>query len=429
MAISQSFHIGTGNHNIANGAKLSSVSKHNERLFAKDRHNPRVYNFYEGTINDNVRKIYRDVFQSYVDEYNAHQKRADRRIDDYFTYIGNDKRQNVATEIILQYGTKEFWEQHPEWKTTDREQIMAFFRSQINELDKCTSDMLKNVPGAKLNVAQGTLHFDEASPHLHIIAVPSMPSKRHVKLQPNKSLFFANERLEKIHDHLRDKANLFFEEKYKTQVVKLDEPQRSYVEISEYKNQKELAKHLYMDNVKLAEQIDEKTKKNKILKSEIKNQELKINEQDNYIKNFKDRINENELKIQEQENTITSFIEEIEEKELKINELQKTVDELEIKKSETMMTIDELLDSQDAIVHKINNLEVDFMNYSAAKTNAEKIGLKVMNKLFDTTNWISREILDDVKERLLNSFEARELTDSINRVKRLNSRSRDEWER
>lgn len=243
MTISQSFHIGTGNHNIANGSKLGSVSKHNERLYKnQDRHNPLVYNFFEGTINDNVRKIYRDVFQPYVDEYNSHQKRADRRIDDYFTYIGNDKRQNIATEIILQYGTKEFWEQYPEWKTTDREQIMAFFRSQLVELDKYTGELLKNVPGANLNVAQATLHFDEASPHLHIIAVPSMPSKRHVKLQPNKSLFFANERLEKIHEHLREKAIPFFEKKYKTQVVKLDEPKRSYVEISEYKKQKELAK-------------------------------------------------------------------------------------------------------------------------------------------------------------------------------------------
>ena len=261
--ITQSLHIGTGNHNVSTKNKLYSISKHNERLY-KDKEQKNIYNFYQGTISKNVSDIYDRVFGRYVEDYNSKQKRADRKIDDYLNYISNDKRQNIATEIILQYGDKEFWKDKT-WKTDDKEKIMMFFRNQINEFKAYSESLLKNYPGASLNIAQATLHFDEDSPHLHLICVPAMPSKRHVALQPNKSLFFANERLPRIHDYLREKANEFFSKEYGVEVVKLDEPSRSYVEIGEYKRQKEKVK-------KLEESIEQLTDENN--KLEVRNTEL-----------------------------------------------------------------------------------------------------------------------------------------------------------
>lgn len=237
MSITQSLHIGTGSHSIGTKGKLDQISKHNERLYtSKENANKDIYNFLPGTISKNVRDLYQDIFQSYVDEYNKGQKRADRQIGDYLQYVSDDSRQDVAVELILQYGDKEFWDSQENWKYKDREKLMLFFKNQLGELSEITSDLLKGQ--GELVIAQATLHMDEASPHMHIVAIPAMKSRRHVKLQPIKSKLFSKARLPEIHDRMRESANKFFEKEYGVEVLKDDSPDRGYVEISDYKEQK-----------------------------------------------------------------------------------------------------------------------------------------------------------------------------------------------
>lgn len=47
--------------------------------------------------------------------YNDSQKRADRKIDDYFEHVAS-KEQDMAVEIIFQIGDREFWRDNDGYK-------------------------------------------------------------------------------------------------------------------------------------------------------------------------------------------------------------------------------------------------------------------------------------------------------------------------
>lgn len=432
--ITQSLHIGTGNHNISTKTKLYSISKHNERLY-KDKEQKDIYNFYPGTISKNVSDIYDRVFGRYVESYNSRQKRADRKIDDYLNYISNDKRQNIATEIILQYGDREFWKDKS-WKTDDREKIMMFFRNQINEFKAYSESLLEeNYWGASLNIAQATLHFDEDSPHLHLICIPAMPSKRHVSFQPNKSLFFANERLPRIHDHLREKANEFFTKEYGVEVVKLDEPSRSYVEIAEYKRQKEKVKDLEESIKQLTNEKNELEVRNKELYGECHELYLKKNELSFKFSRLKSDSEELQEKNDEFSQVIKKKEEYIEDISSEFWELDKKYKELKPKYellNERYKKMSILYSDDKAL--KESNLP--FMNKMLVRLCRKKINIprmqcmaeevlspQEMNSFEDTLNSILR-LFDREEEERQREIRAREESYYNNQV----NKSNDDWE-
>ena len=51
-----------------------------------------------------IRQAYSGIFDAALQEYNSKQKRKDRKIDDYYLKIKNDKRKHVAYECIVQIG-------------------------------------------------------------------------------------------------------------------------------------------------------------------------------------------------------------------------------------------------------------------------------------------------------------------------------------
>lgn len=53
-----------------------------------------------------VRQAYEDIFGKSAKEYNSRQKRADRRIDDYYNKIKSDKRKHPVYECIVQIGDR-----------------------------------------------------------------------------------------------------------------------------------------------------------------------------------------------------------------------------------------------------------------------------------------------------------------------------------
>lgn len=62
-----------------------------------------------------VKNVYHQEFDEVVKEYNEKQKRADRKIDDYFEHVAG-LEQDMAVEIIFQCGDKEFWQAHGDVK-------------------------------------------------------------------------------------------------------------------------------------------------------------------------------------------------------------------------------------------------------------------------------------------------------------------------
>lgn len=115
--------------------------------------------------NENIRKVYHELFDDAVKRYNDKQTRADRKIDDYYKKIRTGKQEKLFHEIVVQIGNKD----DTNVKGEDCE-----LASQI--LDEYYSGFKERNP--QLRVFSAHLHLDEETPHLHIDFVPFMTGSK-----------------------------------------------------------------------------------------------------------------------------------------------------------------------------------------------------------------------------------------------------------
>ena len=148
------------NNAIQNAKDLSDVNKHNLRDY--DNHRELIRTIY-GTndiVND-VKQVYLDEFEQARIEYNTKQNRDDRKIKNYFKKVC-ESQNDVACEIIIELGDMDFWND----KSNEyRLKMIDVYKEQVK-------DLVKIVPTFK--VVNATIHFDETSPHMHIVGVPIM---------------------------------------------------------------------------------------------------------------------------------------------------------------------------------------------------------------------------------------------------------------
>ena len=146
------------NNAIQNSKDLSDVNKHNLRDYDNQRELIRTIYGTNDIVND-VKQVYLDEFEETRIEYNNTQTRNDRKIDNYFMKI-NESQNDLACEIIIELGDMDFW------KDKDKEyrlKMIDVYNEQVNAL-------IKILPTFK--IANATIHFDETSPHMHIVGVP-----------------------------------------------------------------------------------------------------------------------------------------------------------------------------------------------------------------------------------------------------------------
>ena len=96
------------NNAIQNATQLSKVNKHNLRDY--DNVKDEIYIIY-GTDNlyKDVQNLYLHEFEQARLEYNEKQTREDRKIDNYFKHISQDKQKDLACEFIIELGDMDFW--------------------------------------------------------------------------------------------------------------------------------------------------------------------------------------------------------------------------------------------------------------------------------------------------------------------------------
>lgn len=158
--ISYTAHVSNKKSAITSKAKLAGVAKHNLRKYkSSDYSKDNIFIVY-GTSNliDDVKTVYHKEFDEALEEYNKKQTRPDRRIEDYFEHVAG-KEQDMAVEIIIQIGDREFWKQYDDMKS---------YIKLSYEIILC--EFIKRLPG--FVVANAVVHLDEDSPHMHIVGVP-----------------------------------------------------------------------------------------------------------------------------------------------------------------------------------------------------------------------------------------------------------------
>lgn len=106
-------------------------------------------------------KIYIQIyFEDARLEYNNKQVRDDRQIDNYFNKIANDTKHDLACEIVIELGDMVYWDDK---SLEEKYKMVDVFEKQLNDLKEIVPDFY---------IANATCHFDEHSPHLHIVGVP-----------------------------------------------------------------------------------------------------------------------------------------------------------------------------------------------------------------------------------------------------------------
>lgn len=182
------------NNAIQNVRQLGKVNHHNLRLYDNKQE---LIKTIKGSndITKDVKELYLDLFEESRLEYNKKQTRDDRTIDNYFNKISNDTKHDLACEIVIELGDMVYWDD----KSLDyKYQMTQVFEQQIEDLKVIVPDFY---------VANATIHFDEHSPHLHIVGVPVKENcKTGLSRQVGKTSIFTKESLVVIQDKMREKC-------------------------------------------------------------------------------------------------------------------------------------------------------------------------------------------------------------------------------
>ena len=154
----------------------------------------------------------------------------------------NESQNDLACEIIVELGDMDFWKDKDKLY---RLKMIDVYNEQVNEL-------MKILPTFK--IANATIHFDETSPHMHIVGVPIIENcTRGMKKQVGKSQLFTKESLTKIQDKMRNACIKSFN-KFYSMDIKLKEKQKGRnqdINVKDMSNYTNMKKHLAEKEKKL----------------------------------------------------------------------------------------------------------------------------------------------------------------------------------
>ena len=354
------------NNAIQNHQQLSKVDKHNLRKYDDDKE---LICTIKGTssIVEDTKNLYLDLFEDARIKYNEKQTRNDRKIENYFNHISNDNKRDLACEIIIELGDMDFWVDKDD---KFKHKMVEVFKEQIADLEEV-------VPNFK--IANATIHFDESSPHLHIVGVPFKDGmKNGMTKQVGKSDVFNKISLKEIQDKMRvyciNSFNRIYHLNYTLKekeegrnvdinVANMNEYKKFKREQEKYKEQlKELnskTDDLQNKSIEINDIIDNlkptiMNKNNYSISSEEVNKIKKYIEQTNdttsnlrdandiniVLRKYEDDLREHSNEVRNLKKKIKTRDDRIEELEYDLNDANETIDELEDKVSELQKIVD-----------------------------------------------------------------------------------------
>ena len=283
------------NNAIQNARQLSRVDKHNYRKYDDNKH---LIEIVRGTnsLYSDVQKLYKDEFEEARLEYNSKQTRNDRKIGDYFKKISDNSKNDLACEIIIELGDKKYWD------TKDdkfKHKMSNVYKEQVKDLETL-------IPNFK--VASAIIHYDETSPHMHVVGVPiKYKSKNGMSKQVGKSDVFTKTKLIELQDKMRTLCIASFNKEYGLNKDDKDKIDKFIQQVDstneEYKKMQKLSitlKDVETELKENREKVKILTENNDALNIKVKSLEKKIDKQ-------KDEIDDLKEKNSKLQSTITFF--------------------------------------------------------------------------------------------------------------------------
>ena len=304
-------------------------------------------------VND-VKQVYLDEFEQARIEYNNKQTREDRKVKDYFKKVC-ESQNDIACEIIIELGDMDFW------NDKDKEYRLKM----IDVYNEQIKDLIKIVPTFK--IANATIHFDETSPHMHIVGVPIVENcTRGMKKQVGKTKLFTKETLTAIQDKMRNACIKSFNKFYDID-FKLKEKQKGRnqdINVKDMGDYRKFKKQLEQKEQKLEKANNQIKKLDNTTKDIIqildnlkparlsKNNMVISNEDVEKIKNFAKDVKDT-TKTVRSVNDLNMAIKDFEHSAFKVEQENRSLNyQIELKDEEIGKLKNELF-SKDKIINKL----------------------------------------------------------------------------
>lgn len=392
------------NNAIQTHQQLSKVDKHNLRKYDNDKDLICIIRGTSSVVED-TKNLYLELFEDARIKYNEKQKRNDRKIENYFNHISNDNKRDLACEIIIELGDMDFWAD----KNDDfKHKMVDVYKEQILDLENIVSNF---------KIANATIHFDESSPHLHIVGVPFKEgSKNGMVVQVGKSDVFTTDSLKNIQDKMREYCISTFNKVYDLNYsLKIKEEGRNQdINVKNMINYRELKKEQEKNKKRLNELNDkaddlqnkslqitniiDNLKPNKLNKNNYSITNDEINEIKDYIKQTQDTTSNlkttNDLTtiLEHYEDDLKNHSKEVKNLQQRIKNRDNKINELEYKLDFANDTIDELED-------KVSKLE-EMLEYFK---NLWKRFIEFLQNKFFSTDKYDNIIQDLYNEDILDN--------------------------
>jgi len=359
------------NNAIQNAKQLSRVDKHNYRKYDYNQEDIYIVKGSDSLYED-VKKLYLDLFEESKIKYNEKQRET-RKINDYFSHISDNSKNDLACEFIIELGNKKYWDTKE----------MDFKKKMTNVYKQQVDDLEMLVPNFK--IASAIIHYDETSPHMHIVGVPVKEKNKYgMELQVGKSDVFTKDSLKVLQDKMRTLCIEKFNKEYGLDSIlkkkkKGRNDDRHVGEMENYAEMQEAIERHQMNLDKANENskdLDNNTKEIKDIVNDLKNVPLSKNK---YI-----------LK-QEDKDKLVEYLDKVD----KTNNDYKTIQDLSVslkdisaELSESKETIKILQESNDALELRNTNLK------------NENSRLKEKNKTLQTELNNLKELFEKIKNKL-----------------------------
>lgn len=328
------------NNAIQNAKQLSTADKHNYRKYDNRQDEIVVIKGTTSLYND-VLRFYKNEFEEARLEYNNKQTRDDRKIDDYFKKISNNSKSDLAVQIIIELGNKKFWDT----------KSMTYKHKMTNVFIKQVDDLELLLPNFK--ICSAIIHYDETSPHLHIVGVPiKYNCKTGMSIQVGKTDVFTRNSLKELQDKMRTLCIEEYNKEYSLdatlkQKMKGRNRDINVADMTNYQETKELIKKHQKEIDSISNNSLELKSNSNIIKEEI-----------NKLKNIPLR---DDLFIisKEQKNKIEDYIDKVDkttDEYRDVKELSANLNVITKQARQDAKRIKNLRESNDALNLRVENL-------------------------------------------------------------------------
>ena len=349
------------NNAIQNAKQLSRVDKHNYRKYDNNQEDICIV---RGTnsLYEDVKKLYLDLFEESRIKYNEKQRET-RKINDYFSHISDNAKNDLACELIIELGNKKYWD------TKD----MDFKKKMTNVYKKQVEDLEMLVPNFK--IASAIIHYDETSPHMHIVGVPIKEKNKYgMELQVGKSDVFTKDSLKVLQDKMRTLCIEEFNKEYGLDnILKKKRKGRNndflVSEMDNYSEMQEAIERHQMNLEKANESSKDLDKSTNDIKNIVKDLKyvplvknsyiLKQEDKDKLVEYLDkvDKTNNDYKNIQDLSVSLKDISNELSESKDKIKILQESNNALELRNTNLKNENSKLKEKNKTLQNELNNLK------------------------------------------------------------------------